>query len=75
MIDVNYLGHNFIRYWEYGVDRDYQCTKCKVKIDYREIIGIKNEYCVIDVNANGIAVISANKLLSCNECIIKNIIE
>lgn len=67
MINKNYLNHNFI---EMKRNNDYICSKCKIMIWYYE--GLKTQYWMLFNNT-----VSAGILLNltCNEMIIKNIIE
>ena len=65
MIDRNYLGHELIDFSEYYTSGEYICNKCNIVI-----FSENNEYCTL---MNGYA--DALCDISCNDYIIKNIIE
>ena len=79
MINKKYLGHNFIRDYASAIERDYKCTICNIKIDYRDVdYGIHNVYLILKYEAikvGNITITDGELLLTCDEMIIKNIIE
>ena len=76
MFDKNYLGHNLISYTRYDGDNDYICTNCGIEIYYIEQFKFNyykqsefNYYFLNGYECGGICEIS------CDDFIIKNIIE
>ncbi len=64
MITKDYLNHNFIIY-----DEDYKCTKCNTVVTTCGNIVIENDF------LKKLKLISINLILTCDEMIIKGIIE
>jgi hypothetical protein len=78
--DINYLGHQFILNQDEATDplgeNEFKCTKCKV-IAYQKLNGGKYNYWAGWKN-NGpqpVALFWQELTLTCDEFIIKNIIE
>ena len=65
--DANYLGHNFVL--SEGYVRTYTCTKCNGEVLYDDYNGIYQLY-----SQTGRSIFLM-KVLSCDEAIIKSIIE
>lgn len=67
-----HYGHDFIKYTCFGFLNDYQCTKCKMVIEYYYF---KNQYFIITVHGPNSYSNNETVNISCDEFIIKNIIE
>jgi hypothetical protein len=74
----NYLDHNFILYTKFYDECDYKCEKCDV-IVFHELSD--NDYYIVNIvypiDPDDEIESEADKLLklTCEECIIKNILE
>lgn len=74
MINLNYLNHNFQLYYGYNAVHDFECKNCKVHMHYvleSLIDGVEKYYLISKITTR----ISGKIELTCNEYLIKDILE
>ncbi len=74
-IDENYLGHKLKHYIEFYPHYDYKCEKCDIILWYDENIITPDEYNYNLCEGNAIINHKIKRALTCEEFIIKSIIE